>query len=1093
MRGDSSSGPRVFVGRGARATEGALLAEILQLADQVEDDPSRLAEPVFVVVPSRSLRDHVAERIVARRGRAVAGISVLSLASLAFEILRRAGEPTPGGRFGFAVLVRRHAAEEPALRGALGGLRDGYESVVASVEDLLDAGFEPAHASAADECLAAVGAGESVGRARALVRVARAACEALAEAGLEHRSALLRRAEEALTRAPGFLAARRVLVHGYADATGVQLELLATLVRSAGARVFLDHPGRPAADPVAAEAEAAFTDRLRERLEGLAPLERLDAAHEPALPQLLRAPGAQAEVRAAAERIQRLLAEGEVAERIGVVVRELGAYALPLRTQLRRLGIPFSGARGRLGPLTPQGRRLRALVGLIGAGPDAPTDLWLEALGALLSQRADATPGRARLADLRVGLHVLGAGRLRDVAAIDPKSILGEEDSLRLPVRRGLEARDERAEGRAPSFAPRRRLRHELLGEAVERARSLVERLEAWGGALDVVVHAGHLRGLVETDLGWDRRASLTGSFHDRVEAIFGEIPDSLRFGREELSRLLARAFEDLGRAPLGGEGGGVQVLDAMEARARTFDHLFVLGLDRGVFPRRVREDPLLPDGLRRRLLEVLPDVPIKARGHDEERYLFAQLCSASPTVTLSWQSQSDDGKERNASPFVERLQAGQGHPVPLAPSLLADPSGPSALPRPALERALQTGIHRRRSAFRMPYEVALEESAAQRPSTPLSVGVESLAAARCALLEEVDPSQERSRVLGPFFGFVGPCGNDPRAGDLYVTTLEGMARCPWRAFLEKVLRLEPVPDALEALPEVDALLLGSAVHDTLEALVRRATGDPPEARLTLEEVRVRTPFDIPWPAPRELDLLLRETASRVARNAGIVLPGFAELLASRARPFLEQVRVLDAPDGRLRGVLGAEVTGRTALPGSGGGRALYFRADRADLHHGRLRLTDYKTGRPKGAGPRALERELEGGLLLQGAAYARASSSPPAQGRYLHLRPDVVPDAAECSVDRDDPALDDRFERSATALVRAWTAGAFGPRLEDRRGNEPRQCDWCGVASACQRGDSTARRRLGGWLERGSEGDAPEGEAEQALAGVLALHGGVA
>ena len=67
------------------------------------------------------------------------------------------------------------------------------------------------------------------------------------------------------------------------------------------------------------------------------------------------------------------------------------------------------------------------------------------------------------------------------------------------------------------------------------------------------------------------------------------------------------------------------------EARARTFDHLFLIGLNRDVFPRSMREDPLLPDDLRRILQRVLPDVPIKRAGFDEERYLFAQLLSARP------------------------------------------------------------------------------------------------------------------------------------------------------------------------------------------------------------------------------------------------------------------------------------------------------------------------------------------------------------------------------------------------------------------------------------------------------------------------------
>ena len=492
-------------------------------------------------------------------------------------------------------------------------------------------------------------------------------------------------------------------------------------------------------------------------------------------------------------------------------------------------------------------------------------------------------------------------------------------------------------------------------------------------------------------------------------------------------------------------------------------------------------------------------DAPVKARGHDEERYLFAQLCSASPHVTLSWQTQTDEGKERNASPFVERLRAEQGGDARLAPSLLADPDRRTAqVARPALESALLTGIHRVRSAFCAPFEIALEEGAGPRADSPLHVSAAAVARARCAVLDEVDPTLERSRSLGPFFGFVGrPAAGDPRSGPLYVTTLESLARCPWRTFLEKVLRLEPVPDALDALPEVDPLLLGSTVHATLEAIVREATGDPPGAPLRLEELAGRAALDVPWPDPPRQRSLLMAAARSEALEAGIVLRGFVELLAERAQPYLESVRRLEAPEGRLRGVLGAEVSGEARVGSAQAGHALCFRVDRVDLSAAGLRLTDYKTGRLPGGltkaaqWPRALEQGLEGGLLLQVPAYARAEGVEVAEGSYLFATPDVDLEAVRFGVEPGDTAVASRFEDSVGHLLRAWTAGALGPRLEDRSGNEPRQCDWCAVSSACVRGDSSARRRLAHWLESSEEDDSSARGAEAAFSAVLGLHGG--
>jgi RecB family exonuclease len=1057
------------VARGARAAEEALLREVDGLSEEARVDPTLLAQPVWVVVPSRSLRDHLAERLVAHAGRSLAGVAVVHLHGLAFEILRRAAESTPGGAGAFAVISRRLAREEPALRAALDGLRDGYGDAAAAVEDLLDAGFEPALASALDECLEAGGEGALTERARAIVRVAADTCRALEALGVEHRSELVRRAERALARNPTLLPARRVLVHGYADATGLQLELIATLVRVAEARVVLD------LSSPSSGSTGAFTDRLRERLEGLAPVVSLSEGAPDPVPRLLRAPGAHAEVRAVAESIRALLEKGVAPERIGVVARDLSSYASPLRIQLRRLGVPFSGARGRLTQLTPDGRRLRALVELIRARADAPVDLWLEALSEVSAQPASGTPGRSRLADLRVGLHVLGAGRLRDVASLDPKHLLPAEDALPLPVRRGIETPDEEARGEPEAgFAPRRRLPGALLREAAERARGLVTRFETWARATSPSAHLRHLRSVVHEDLGWDPRAASTSALLERLAALEAELPAGLPLALDDLALVLTRALADLGRDPLGGEGGGVQLLDAMEARGLT------------------------PDSVRRRLLEVLPDVPIKARGHDEERYLFAQLRSASPHVTMSWQTQTDEGKERNASPFVERIRAEIEGDVRLVPSLLADPERHGGEgPRPALEGALLTGIHRGRSAFAGAFEVALEEAAAERAPSPFGVTPEALARSRRAVLDEVDPTREHSGRLGPYFGFVGAAHAwDPRRGALFVTTLEGLARCPWRTFLEKVLRLEPVPDALEALPEVDPLLLGSTVHATLEAIVHEATGEPGESRLRLEDLAGRAPVDIPWPEPEGLGALLLAAARREALRAGIVLPGFAALLAESARPHLESVRRLEAPDGRLRGVLGAEVGGQARVGGSGPG--LCFRADRVDRGPDGLRLVDYKTGKlPKGVTrashwPSALGRALEGGMLLQAPAYARADGVEVAEGSYLFAHPDVDPEAARFGVKPGDAAVASRFEQSVGSLLRAFRAGAFAPRLEDASGNEPRQCDWCEVSSACVRGDSGARHRLARWLAATRADEAAGSEAEAALAGVLGLHGGV-
>ena len=63
-------------------------------------------------------------------------------------------------------------------------------------------------------------------------------------------------------------------------------------------------------------------------------------------------------------------------------------------------------------------------------------------------------------------------------------------------------------------------------------------------------------------------------------------------------------------------------------------DVLFAVGLNRDVFPRVRREDPLLGEDARQALEPLLPAIPLRARSRDEERYLFAQLVSS---VDAEW------------------------------------------------------------------------------------------------------------------------------------------------------------------------------------------------------------------------------------------------------------------------------------------------------------------------------------------------------------------------------------------------------------------------------------------------------------------------
>ncbi|MFP3939617.1 MAG: hypothetical protein ACLF0P_04865, partial [Thermoanaerobaculia bacterium] len=494
---------RIVVAPGPRAAEAALFAELDRLGagPAAPADAGLLAAPVRLVVPSRSLRLHVASELVRRRGRAVAGVEIATHLGLARGVLERAGEAPPAGEGLFEVLSRRLAREVPALAGPLDGLAEGYGAVAGTVRDFLDAGLLPEHAEAVAEAATGASAadGTPVGtaaereRAESLVHLAAGVERAMAALQVGRSSHLLRRATELLTGEADLLPTRAVVIHGFGDATGVAADLLESLLRRPGSVLVLDRPPAPSAAPSAPEdtppdRETAFTARFLDRMRRVAAsVEEADPVDAPPRLAAFTAPGAVAEAREVARRIRTLLDAGTAPETIGVVARDLAPdqpHVPALRRALGELGVPWSGV-GAAGPLLPAGRRLQALLEVLRRREAVPTERWLDALGP-----TGEGEGSQRTFELRLAFHALGAGRLRDVAALPPERF-GEND-FPLPVRQGLwEASGEEApaaggeagnggdegEGdRAGSGRPaRRRVPSRVLRRAAASARALVD------------------------------------------------------------------------------------------------------------------------------------------------------------------------------------------------------------------------------------------------------------------------------------------------------------------------------------------------------------------------------------------------------------------------------------------------------------------------------------------------------------------------------------------------------------------------------------------------------------------------------------------
>ncbi len=1095
----------LVIAPGARAAEARLFAEVgavlerrdaaLHAALAAGDAAAvrdLLARPLRIVVPSRPLRDHVSEALLRHFGRSLAAVVVHTQWALALAVIEHSGETHAGGDELFRVLVRRFAAEEPLLAAALGALHEGYGIVEATARDLVDAGIAAHLAEPIDELLAEH-ASPGAERMRAVVRATLRAIAALEREGRAPRSALLQRATDKVS-APGYatlphvaLPTTALWVHGFADATGVVADWIDALLRGFAARVLVGVPP----DPFEAGAiESEFSKPFVERMER-ATSEResaSEAASEACALELVSAPGAVAEVRAVALRIRALLDAGVPAESIGVVARRLDPYRAALESMFPRLAIPFS-APGAVGSPNAHARRLAAAARLFAEVELAPVDAWLAA-----SAHAGANDG-----DLRVGLHVLGAARLIDLANLDLDTIFEKRDYLALPIRRGS-GEDAQSNGDAPerphsaSRVRSRGLNRDRLARAHALARELVLRLTRWPASARFADHYEILMHLVETDLGWQRSDATLEPVLASLEALADDVPEAFTLTRAEFALLVARALDREAGSGLGGNGAGVQVLSVMSARGRSFGALFVLGLQRDAFPRMPSEDPIVSDALRRALRTVLPEVPVKAQGHAEERHLFAELLSASPQVTLSWQHMSDEGREVARSSFVTRLLLERPElTVEVAPPALGPRTDDAAL-RPAHEHAIRAALYGARAALAPIRSEALREVRDLLGCSEAGAGADALARVQLAILDELDPDlstnegRKRRAQLGPYFGYVGASAvvADATHPELYVTRLEGVATCPWQSFLRRELCLEPVPDALDALPALGAAVVGTAVHAVLQRIVDHAIGPRLKERVPLREVLERGAIQVPWPEPAMLAAIANEEAVRVAEANGVRIAGFARALARRTLAMVEIARVSDWAEPAGLAALGAELDGDVVVQDAAGReRSIGFRADRADLVDGMLRLTDYKSGKPRSAVTgEAKKREkllaaVAQGSSLQAVAYlaaARALGAAQAEGRLLYLREGIDARTRVYVAQQDDTELVAAFEATARAAFAVLDAGTLFPRLVAAgTDKEPAACDWCEVSVACLRGESGQRARLRDW---GSDTNARRDEA---------------
>jgi ATP-dependent helicase/DNAse subunit B len=806
---------------------GALDALEVRLADDISERRARdpLGE-LTVLVGSTLLRPYLRQRLTELRGGLV-NVRFITFDDLAVKLAALAAglsatQPLPS--YGERIIAEETAERargyfEPVAHAA--GFAQALERLL---RDLRSAGLSPATLAAAIDELDAVHTG-STGKLTAL-----AALFAESEQrrnGFHGRNDLIRMADAERFRSS------ELLVYGIWNFTTIQQQMLKRLMEHAALTVYLPD-GQPDANGIHASLRAWLASlgatELRLDAAETAPtalcqlqariFARPDGQSAPAdgSVRLVSAPDTVREVREAARACLGWANEGIAFHEMAVTYRQTEPYRGLIDEIFREARIPLYLHDG--SPLIerPVGRSLAALLALIGSRltraavmeflteTTLPPDR-LSALGGFepaawdqLSRDAGIVEGREQWFD-----------RLTHLQTAFAHSFIFDDPEA-----------DERLQARVAEIDRFRRF-----------VRDFFDRLDEWP----------------ERD-SWDgfreRLGALAGDYIDGVAPIIealaeldhlGVLTESISFAR--FVRAVRAALQQIDGHQLFGEPAGsfarsgVNALDVNSLRHLRFRAVIVLGLSERAFPPPPRQDALLLDDERRGLNEVIDgELPLRAAGVDPEPLQFTlALAAARERLVLSY-ARGDDKRDHLPSYFF-RAAAGilSGAPVRIAGIDRLDPAFFDRVPanrfgaaRP--DAALSAGEYDRTLMGIAP---ALGQAALVRRAPGF------------ARAREAWQARWRNPALTAWDGALDPAQHDAISSTAKLTTvlsptrLEAYAVCPYRFFLQSVLKLSEIEEP-EAVERISALERGSLIHTILNRFLTEVSAElPPEGEAAYE------------------------------------------------------------------------------------------------------------------------------------------------------------------------------------------------------------------------------------------------------------------
>lgn len=257
---------------------------------------------------------------------------------------------------------------------------------------------------------------------------------------------------------------------------------------------------------------------------------------------------------------------------------------------------------------------------------------------------------------------------------------------------------------------------------------------------------------------------------------------------------------------------GEVMILPASDARHLCVPYLFITGLQEGSFPQNADRQPFYSEQERRQWIELGVQLDVRESQYQEEMQFFYRLLTrASQQVTLSYSRVSKKGQPQYASAFYQTVlslfdanslheqEVGKLSPVPDADDLLTlsevrmNAAKQMFGSQAGLLKWWQEDSPVRKSAVSLLAAVGMNAYRFEQPGFSMFEGIVS--------------SPENLQALQSHY-------NDEYT--FSATKLESYANCPFRFFMDSVLKLSPVQNPKLA---TDYAKRGNIVHDVLSQL----------------------------------------------------------------------------------------------------------------------------------------------------------------------------------------------------------------------------------------------------------------------------------